>query len=121
VVVNLTENPTVPRPSDFGLKYQHFPIDDMGIPLPRDAAGFCYQIVEVMREGRPVLFHCRAGKGRTGLMLASCLVIMGRTAEEALAEVRRANPYYVETTAQEKFVGHFAEYVSQEAVGTILP
>jgi len=121
LVVNLTENPVHPSPAEFGMETQHFPIDDMGIPLPRDAAVFCRSVLDFVEEGGKVLLHCRAGKGRTGLMLASCLVTLGRSAQEAMDEVRLINPYYIESTAQERFLGHYAEYLDAEAVGAISP
>ncbi len=43
--------------------------------------------------GRPTLVHCHAGKDRTGALLAGYLVRhRGLTPEEALHQVRRANP-----------------------------
>lgn len=119
LVVNLTESPVSPSPTQFGLRSEHFPIDDMGIPLPRDAAKLCRRLIDFMSEGGVALLHCRAGKGRTGLMLASCLVSMGRTAEESLDEVRRINPYYVQSAAQERFLDHYAAYIHTEAVESL--
>lgn len=115
LVVTLTEAPLAPPPTDFGLKSLHFPIPDMGIPTPRAGAQLCGEVVASLARDEPVLLHCKAGVGRTGTMLACTLVTLGRTPEQALAEVRRACWRYVETEAQVRFVGHYASYLASLA------
>jgi atypical dual specificity phosphatase len=110
VIVSLTEDALAPDPSTVGFQFLHFPIDDMGIPFPRESAELCRTVRRHMDQGRAVLLHCRAGKGRTGTMLACCLISNGQSAEEALREVRRVNRHYVESDAQEAFLKHFEEY-----------
>jgi atypical dual specificity phosphatase len=48
--------------------------------------------------------HCGAGLGRTGTVVAAWLVRRGRSAREAIAEVRRVRPGSVETREQEEAV-----------------
>lgn len=93
----------------------HFPIPDMGFPVPRDCAKICSEIIECMEE-HPVLLHCRAGLGRTGTVAACCLVAMGEDPARALQRVRRINPHYVQTRSQEHFIGHFAAYMESCAI-----
>lgn len=118
LVVTLTEDRLDPGPESFGVQGIHFPISDMGIPAtPKAADGLCRTILAALEEGLPVLVHCKAGIGRTGTILACCLVALGRTPEDAVREIRRSNPSYIQTETQERFVGNYARYVERARVG----
>lgn len=111
LVVTLTELPLEPSPEAHGLAGLHFPIPDMGAPFPKEAADLVDTILRRMDDGETVLVHCRAGKGRTGTILACCLVAMGKKPAQALMEVRRINPYFVESAIQEQFISDFGDYI----------
>lgn len=113
LVVTLTEIPLNPGPEQYGMRGLHFPIPDMGIPTPRQAAQVCREILASMRRAEPVLLHCRAGLGRTGMLLACCLVARGEEPGRAVTLVRETNRNYIQTTAQEKFIDHFAAFLSE--------
>ena len=92
-----------------GLSLLHVPFPDQGIPTMAEAD----QAVAWLREGlaanERVVVHCMGGLGRTGVIAACVLVTLGRTAEDAIAEVRAARgPRCVENRAQEDFVARFA-------------
>ncbi|MCA9684448.1 MAG: tyrosine-protein phosphatase [Myxococcales bacterium] len=109
-IVSLTTRPLA-DPDRFvarGFELIHFPIADMGIPTPRSCAVLCARLVEDL-ESRPVLLHCRGGLGRTGTIAACCLVNLGYEPEEALRRVRGVNANYVQTSAQARFIDHYAE------------
>ena len=112
-IVTLTEKPVPGLAEHGGFECVHFPIPDMGFPMPRDCARLCREVVERVEES-PVLLHCRAGLGRTGTIAACCLVAMGSTASSALLRIRSINRYYVQTTSQERFIHHFADYLARE-------
>lgn len=112
LMVTLTEQPS---PAIEGISPLHFPIDDMGIPTPRLCEAACRTIVAAIEDGTRVLLHCRAGMGRTGLMAACVLITLGSSAEAALAEVRRINPGYIQSAAQERFVSHYERHLRSQA------
>jgi atypical dual specificity phosphatase len=97
----------------FGIEGRHLPIKDMDVPAVRTTASICAGMKRAIDAGRGVAVHCRAGLGRTGLLVASYLVWDGRSAAEAIEAVRRVNARYIQTTSQEKFIRQFAETIGR--------
>lgn len=110
LIVTLTEQALTPGCEPLEIPMLHFPVPDMGIPMPSTIDPVCHQILGSVKRRAPVLIHCRAGLGRTGLMMACCLVARGQSAEQALTTVRQINSNYVQTDAQEQFITHYQRF-----------
>lgn len=113
-IVSLTRQPIVPAEGEQRFEVVHFAIPDMGIPTPRAAAELCQQLVADLDQ-RPTLLHCKGGLGRTGLIGACVLVTLGRDPDEALLAIRSINPNFVQTSSQERFISHYADWIASEA------
>jgi atypical dual specificity phosphatase len=108
-ILTLTEE-SLPSEWSEGLDIEtgHVPMKDHEVPSVKSMGEGVMFIVEEMRRGRPVLVHCLAGEGRTGCVLSAYLVrTKGVGAEEAMADLRKVKPEFVERQ-QEKAVYEFA-------------
>ena len=86
----------------------HVPMHDHQPPSVDDLGRAVEFVEEQQMAGKTVLIHCLAGEGRTGCVLAAYLVKMkGLDADQAMAEVRKAKPQFVELR-QESSVREFA-------------
>ena len=79
-----------------GMGVLHLPIPDGSVPLDPEADDYealIEDVAERLKEGQIVVVHCRGGQGRSGLVAASVLVVLGHPAVKALescAEPARA-------------------------------
>jgi len=85
-----------------GLEYHHFPIKNHEAPSPGLVRRVASIIDASLGEGRPVLVHCSAGRGRTGCVLAAWLMLSrGLEAPEAIGRVRLREPGAIERRQEE--------------------
>lgn len=90
-----------------------FPIPDMEAPAFEAAAELAQQVAGLLAQGLSVGFHCKAGLGRTGTMLAMQLVWEGAEASAALVQVRHVEPGWVQSEKQEQFLFGFQDWLQQ--------
>jgi atypical dual specificity phosphatase len=117
VVYSLTAE-WVPDAREFGaagLVVHHVPIPDRAPPTDAQGLTVCAAVAEDMRAGRSVAFHCHAGRGRTGTLLAAQWVWRGVEAGEAIARTRRANPRWIESAEQEDWLHRFEAVLRDRA------
>jgi len=108
-ILTLTINPLPTEfTRDLDVVLGHVPMQDHeppGIDALSKAADF---VEEQLGTGKAVVVHCLAGEGRTGCVLAAYLIkTRSLDADEAMAEIRRAKPQFVER-AQEKSIHDYA-------------
>ena len=98
-----------PRAQAAGLAYRRFPIPDQGTPDIADATDLVQWCREAIERGEAVVVTCMGGLGRSGTIVACCLVDSGMSPDAAIAAVRTTRgPRALETIAQENFVVTFA-------------
>lgn len=114
ILVSLTTRPVDPALlKRHGIKGIWMPIKDMHAPGVKEAEQMCRQVFDLMASGHVVAYHCRAGLGRTGTMLASHLIMEGKTALQALESVRRIEHRWVQSDEQVRFLERFSDAVSR--------
>ena len=80
---------------DAGFEHKKICVEDFAPPSLDQVDDFVSFTEEKLREGKKVLVHCYAGRGRTGTMLAAFLIHRGMSPEAAMREIRdRAGDAY---------------------------
>jgi len=116
VIISLTEAPLGRTLIDeFGFDYHHIPVNDFTAPTAGQIDKFVGLVEKARRSDKKCVVHCLAGHGRTGTMLACYFVSRGKSAKEAVAEVRSHRPGSVETNDQEAAVERYALRVKRRA------
>jgi ADP-ribosyl-[dinitrogen reductase] hydrolase len=96
----------LPTVAAAGIATVWYPIPDHGVPqtLPT-FDGLLRDILRRLRqEGQLVVVHCKAGRGRTGLVVACMLVVQGHTAADAIAAVHALREDTLTRDSQQDFV-----------------
>lgn len=111
-LVTLTAE-TLPSESlrQHGLRSLYFPIGDMDVPSNERAAELCARVAGLLERKQVIAFHCKAGLGRTGTILATQLIWEGAEARAALAQVRTVEPGWVQSDKQLVFLTQFEKWL----------
>jgi ADP-ribosyl-[dinitrogen reductase] hydrolase len=105
-----------------GMEWLLLPVKDGNVP--DEAAEQVWsehgpRIRAMVEDGRRVLFHCRAGRGRSGMMAARVLIELGWGADAAIAEVRRVRQGALERPGQEAAVRSWGGMITMNKSPTI--
>ncbi len=93
-----------------GVQYMNFPIADRQVPASQKAfAAFLEQVKHAVDSGRSVGAHCRAGIGRSSLLIAALLCSQGLSSQEAFQRLSSARGLSVpDTPGQVEWVAGFS-------------
>ena len=95
------------RVRETGIKWQHFPIEDGGVPRVHEMNFFWQMIKSIVKEiitGKKVFIHCRGGIGRSGIVICQSLKQIGYGPKQSLSLARTWRHGAVENKVQENFV-----------------
>ena len=82
------------------------PVRDAHAPTAAQLDEFLNLAATAAPDAR-VLVHCEGGMGRTGTMAAAYWIAKGLSTADAIAKVRTAEPYAVETDRQRRVLEQF--------------
>ncbi len=92
-----------------GFAFLCLPIPDGAAPTVEQADAFVRFARERRTAQKPVAVHCEAGLGRTGTILGAYLISEGRSAADAIREIRAVEPSAIETVRQIQFLEQYAQ------------
>jgi len=121
-LVSLTETPfDATQAGHFGMRCSALPIEDMHPPSLQQAVDLCRNLDQWIAEGECIAVHCKAGLGRTGTVLGAYWLWIGQgqiSAVQALQQIRRLEPGWVQSESQIEFLEVFAHYIQRGLVST---
>jgi len=117
-LVCLEEHVAVSRglATELGMEMLHFPIQDMQKPDLNDTGNLIAHMDSMIKQGKCIAVHCKAGLGRTGTIIASYLIKNGMTPIEAKRKVRCLDPRMIQSEEQECFIEEFYDWLPTIAV-----
>ena len=90
------------------VNYLYVMSNDMGVPEFNDLIHAVDFIHRRITNNEPVLVHCLAGMGRTGVVLACYLVkYQNMSADEATQKIREERPGSIQSYPQEEIIFRF--------------
>ena len=96
------------------INYLHVLSNDMGVPEFDDLIHAVDFIHSRITSNEPVLVHCLAGMGRTGVILACYLVkYQNMSADEATQKVRKERPGSIQSYPQEEIIFQFEKFLQR--------
>ena len=96
------------------VNYLHILSNDMGVPEFNDLVYAVDFIHRRVTNNEPVMVHCLAGMGRTGLILACYLIkYLKMSASEATEKVREERPGSIQSYPQEEIIFRFEKFLKR--------
>lgn len=96
-----------------GLEFLSFPIEDRSVPPSfNEFDGLLNTLSEFLRKGRAVGVHCRAGIGRSSMIVASVLIRYGLSVDSAFRAIQEARGCSVPDTPEQR---HWVERFSSRS------
>ena len=96
------------------VNYLHVLSNDMSVPEFDDLVHAVDFIHSRITNNEPVLVHCLAGMGRTGVILACYLVKYQKmSASEATEKVREERPGSIQSYPQEEIIFRFEKFLKR--------
>lgn len=94
------------------IDYFHLKVEDYGVPTLEELDNVVRHIQLQIENGKPVMVHCAAGKGRTGTVLGAYLVkVEDLTADVAIKKIRTLRPGSVQSVRQEMAISIYQKYL----------
>ncbi|HET7147370.1 MAG TPA: dual specificity protein phosphatase family protein [Candidatus Nitrosopolaris sp.] len=97
------------------LEYLHLKVEDYGAPSLEQLDITINFMKRQIVEGKPVMVHCAAGKGRTGTILAAYLLKEEENldAGKAIMRIRKLRPGSVQSETQKKCIESYENYIKK--------
>ncbi len=114
LLVTLTNNwrPPVKLLAQHNITSLHLKIVDLHAPKFEEALKTCRVVNQYLKNKQICVYHCQAGKGRTGTMLAAQLIYNGYSADTAVFKTRSINSKWIETDIQMQFLEDFEKILN---------
>jgi len=88
---------------NYGLEFLSFPIEDRSVPTSfSEFDGLLNSLTDRLRKGKAVGVHCRAGIGRSSMIVASALIRDGLSVDSAFRAIQDARGCSVPDTAEQR-------------------
>ena len=88
--------------SGYGIHFRSFPIPDRQVPSSTEAfLRFLDSLHDDLLQGRSIVAHCRAGIGRSSLLLASLMHREGLAVDDAFRRITQARRMLVPDTPEQ--------------------
>jgi len=85
---------------NFEMKWIWVPIIDGDVPIKSETFIGLNSVIDLLESGHSIFVHCKGGLGRAGTIAAWVLTHNGRTAAEAITEIRKVRKGAIENSKQ---------------------
>jgi len=86
-----------------GIEFLSFPIEDRSVPnSSAEFTELVNSVTDLLRRGKAVAVHCRAGIGRSSMIVASALIHIGLSTESAFRSIEESRGCPVPDTHEQR-------------------